>query len=157
MGATELDEVQELLEHLLPDPAGYAQRLAVQFMTRWGQSARPDATAFHTPADPQNATLGDIVITPEPPEADGTPIDMTMLLAAALGSCECWGLRPDCARCGGCGSAGWSQPDPDLFDEFVKPAMAKLSGVQAVDTERRSNSNSSKYRDNRHTVQGECA
>lgn len=157
MGATELDEVQGLLEHLLPDPAGYAQRLAVQFMTRWGQSARPDATTFHMPADPQNATLGDIVITPEPPEADGTPIDMTMLLAAALGSCECWGLQPDCVRCGGCGSAGWSQPDPDLFEEFVKPAMAKVSGASAVDAERHSNANSSKYRDNRHNVQGEYA
>ena len=46
MSATELDEVQALLERVLPDPRGYAERLLMQAMTRYGQSAEPGATAF---------------------------------------------------------------------------------------------------------------
>ena len=41
MSATELDEVQALLERVLPDPGGFAQRLLLQAMARWGQAAEP--------------------------------------------------------------------------------------------------------------------
>ena len=68
MSTTELDEVQALLEHVLPDPAGYAQRLALQVMTQWGQSAESRASAFYTAAARRTSRVGDIVITPDPPE-----------------------------------------------------------------------------------------
>ncbi len=154
MSTAELDDVQTLLERVLPDPGGFAQRLALQAMERWGQSAKSHASAPYAAAA-EDVTANGIVITPEPPDEDGTAIDMTMLLAAALGACECWGLRPGCARCWGDGAAGWVQPDPELFEEFVKPAVARMPGVSAVDHGRHTSVKSSAYHDNRHTAQGE--
>jgi hypothetical protein len=131
LSATELDEVQALLERVLPDPAGFAQRLALQVMTRWGEGAQPQASAFYTAAGTEDVTVGDIVITPDPLDADEPPVDTNILLAAALGACECWGLEANCGLCQGQGSAGWTQPDAELFEEFVKPAIARLPGVPA--------------------------
>jgi hypothetical protein len=131
MSATELDEVQALLERVLPDPAGYAQRLALQAMARWGQAAEPSASAFYTPATAEDVTISDVVITPDKADANEAPVDTNILLAAALGACECWGLRASCDLCRGQGSSGWIQPDCELFMEFVEPALAKLSGVPA--------------------------
>lgn len=132
MTATELDELQALLEHVLPDPARYAQRLAMQFMTRWGESARQDTGfSYQSTASSDPAPRGDIEITPDQQEPDDTPVDTNLLLAAALGACECWGLRAECAMCRGYGSAGWARPDPELFEEFVRPAIARLSGRPA--------------------------
>ena len=48
MIATELEEVQALPDRVLPDPAGFAQRLALQVMSQWGQAAGPTASAFYT-------------------------------------------------------------------------------------------------------------
>jgi len=126
MSATELDEVQALLDHVIPDPAGYAQRLAMQVMARWGQSAEPNPGGSYSPTATQDVMRGDLVITPDPRDKE-TPVDTNLLLAAALGACECWGLRSDCVVCRGYGSAGWTQPDPELFDELVRPAIARLS------------------------------
>jgi hypothetical protein len=131
MSATELDEVQALLERVLPDPAGYAQRLALQAMARWGQAAEPNASAFYTAATAEDVTIGDVVITPDQPDTDEAPVDTNILLAAALGACECWGLRANCDLCRGQGSSGWIQPDSELFMELVEPALAKLSGTPA--------------------------
>jgi hypothetical protein len=156
MSTTELDDVQTLLERVLPDPGGFAQRLALQAMERWGQSATSRVGAPYAAAA-EDVTANGIVIAPDPPDADGTAIDMTMLIAAALGACECWGLRPGCTRCWGDGSAGWAQPDPELFEEFVKPAVARISGVSAVDNGRHTGGESGEHPDNRHTAQGENA
>jgi hypothetical protein len=129
VSTTELEEVQALLERVLPDPAGFAQRLALQVMTRWGQVAEPRASAFYTAAETEDVTAGDIVITPDWVDANDMPIDTNILLAAALGACECWGLRANCDLCFGQGSAGWTQPDSELFEEFVKPAVARLASA----------------------------
>ena len=59
MSATELDEVQGLLDHVLPDPAGYAQRLAMQVMARWGQSAGPNPGAPYSSTAAQDVMRGD--------------------------------------------------------------------------------------------------
>jgi hypothetical protein len=128
MGITELDEVQALLERVLPDPAGYAQRLLLQAMTQWGQVAEPRASAFYTATTAEDIGESDIDLTPDQAGADETPIDTNLLLAGALGACECWGLLASCDLCRGRGSAGWTQPDPELFEEFVKPALAKCPG-----------------------------
>jgi hypothetical protein len=146
MAATELEDVQALLERVLPDPSGFAQRLLLQLMAQFGESAAPGAgpygsaaNAFYTAATHDDATASNIIITPEPPDADEPDADegdeglagTNVLLAAALGACECWGLRADCGLCQGEGSAGWAEPVPELFDEFVGPAIAKRPDVSA--------------------------
>lgn len=131
MATTELDEVQALLERVLPDPAGFAQRLAVQVMSRWGQSTGPAARAFYTDVMAEEAPPAATIIPPDWAAPDEPPVDMNLLLAAALGACACWGMRADCGACRGHGSPGWTEPDPDLFAEFVQPAVAKLTGSPA--------------------------
>jgi hypothetical protein len=167
MGATELEEVQALLERVLPDPKGFAQRLLLQVMARWGQTAghgastfspdwssfNRDASAFYTTATPEDATASEIVITPDQPAADDAPVNTNIVLAAALGACECWGLRADCHVCRGEGSAGWTEPVPELFDEFVGPAIAKLSDVCA-DNLAQHGSVTPEDSDDHQTVQG---
>jgi hypothetical protein len=123
--ATELDDVQSLLERLLPDPAGFAQRLAVQVMSRWGQSAGPATSAFYTDVTAEAGTPAATVITPDWAASEEPPVNMNILLAAALGACECWGMRTGCGACQGHGSPGWTEPDPELFAEFVEPAVAR--------------------------------
>jgi hypothetical protein len=141
MAATELEEVRALLERILPDPNAFAQRLLLQLMSQLGQSADPSAgdfgstaKAFYTAAA-YNAggddAASDIVITPERSTDAEPPGVANLLLAGALGACECWGLRADCDLCRGHGSAGWTEPIPELFDEFVGPALARLSDVAA--------------------------
>jgi hypothetical protein len=129
MSATELQEVQALLERVLPDPAGFAQRLALQVVTQWGQAAEPGAA--YTASTAEDVTAGVTVTTPDQRAVDETPADTNILLAGALGACECWGLRAECGVCGGKGSSGWTQPEPELFEEFVGPAITRLSGVSA--------------------------
>jgi hypothetical protein len=133
MSTTELDEVQALLEQVLPDPAGYAQRLALQLMTRWGLSARSTDGATDSSTTAQDITRGAMIITPDQPSRHERPVDTNLLLAAALGACECWGLQADCESCRGYGSSGWTQPHPELFEEFVQPAIARLSDRFAGD------------------------
>jgi hypothetical protein len=146
MSGTELQEVQALIERVLPDPSGFAQRLLMQLMAQFGQSAEPGvnafaasasafdsgASAFYTAAE-EDPTASEIVITPERSGPDETPAGTNMLLAAALGACECWGLQADCNLCWGQGSAGWTEPVPELFDEFIGPAIARRSDVSADD------------------------
>lgn len=129
MSRTELEEVQALLERVLPDPSGYAGRLLKQAMGQWGQVAAPTATAFYTATMAEDFTASETVTKPEQSAADERPTDINILLAAALGACECWGLQADCRLCQGLGSAGWIQPEADLFNEFVRPAIARLPGI----------------------------
>lgn len=136
VSTTELDEVQTLLEHVLPDPGGYAQRLLRQAATRWGQDAGSPATTFHT----VHATASvddDGDGAPEPPAVDDPLTDTNLLLAVALGACECWGLRASCGLCEGHGTAGWTEPDPVLFDELVMPAVLRLSAAADSDLAQR--------------------
>jgi len=143
MVTTELDEVQALLDRVLPDPAGFAQRLAVQVMARWGEPAGPAARAFYTDVTAEESTPATTVITPDWAVREEPPVDMSLLLAAALGACECWGMRADCDACQGHGSAGWTEPDPDLFAEFVQPAVATLIGGPASQHQQRATTSSS--------------
>lgn len=129
MSRTELEDVQALLERVLPDPSGFAERLAKQAIGQWGQVAAPTATTFYTATTAEDFIAGETVITPEPPAADPRSVDINILLAAALGACECWGLQADCGLCQGQGSAGWIQPEPEMFDEFVRPAIARLPSI----------------------------
>ncbi|MDX6392223.1 MAG: hypothetical protein QOJ73_3286 [Streptosporangiaceae bacterium] len=155
MSATELEEVQALLERVLPDPAGFAERLCLQIMTRWGNLPEPGARAFYTATTVDDAPAGEPVMTADPVAADEAPVDTNILLAAALGACQCWGLRAGCRLCGGYGSAGWAEPDPELFEELVGPAIARLTGFYGDGSDEPSRARADHGSSNDHTTQGE--
>lgn len=50
-------------------------------------------------------------------------------LAAALGSCECFGQDEDC-ECGGTEGPGSMLPDPLLFREYVRPCLDALRAAR---------------------------
>jgi len=132
MTTTELDEVQALLEHVLPDPGGYAQKVLMQAMTRWGNAARPPDAAGFYPPPPYDPPDSGIVITDGQDSTDDPAVNTNLLLAAALGACECWGTDAGCGVCLGAGTAGWTVPDLELFEEFVQPAITKLFGAASA-------------------------
>jgi len=126
MPDTELDDVQALLDRVRPDPTGFAQRLLVQVMARFGDVPEPDPAIFYTEDEPAVTMPVEPVSYPGPePEAE-TEIDTNLVLAAALGACRCWGLRADCEVCAGQGCTGWVRPDSELFDELIQPAVARM-------------------------------
>src|SRR4051812_41023588 len=114
MTTSELDDVTALLERVLPNPAGFAERLGQQFITVWAGGDLP--TASRVVANGKVQARDDVIDT-----------DTMLVLAAALGACDCWGMRADCRICAGEGASGWTEPDVELFREFVGPALARLS------------------------------
>jgi hypothetical protein len=155
MGTTELQDVQALLERVLPDPSGFAERLLQQVMARWAQSGEPPAAAFYTTATAQDVTGDDTVLSAGQPDPDEPPIDTNLLVAAAVGACECWGLQAGCRTCHGRGSSGWAVPDPELFQEFIGPAIARLSSMSADGDQRDGAAAPGNANETRHTAQGE--
>ncbi|GAA3938324.1 hypothetical protein [Actinoplanes auranticolor] len=67
--------------------------------------------------------LGAFTGSPAQPAADKDLAERNIVLASALGACDCWGERPDCDVCGGAGAAGWTSPDRAAFDLYVAPAL----------------------------------
>lgn len=111
MSTTELSQVEALLERVLPDPTGFAERVFQQMVDRL-------ATELPGGDGPgPGATNGSI--------AHDALADRNVLLAAAVGACDCWGQNPNCAICSGEGSAGWVEPDARLYAEFVEPAVQR--------------------------------
>jgi hypothetical protein len=52
-------------------------------------------------------------------------------VAAALGACPyCWGGDRHCRVCRGRGSAGYTAPDPELFNELVVPAVQRARALK---------------------------
>jgi hypothetical protein len=121
MSASELDDVTALLERVLPDPTGFAERLVQQVVIRWAGG------------DPMSA--GPVIVQGEAETLDAdndrSAADTTLVLAAALGACDCWGMAADCPLCAGAGTSGWTEPDVELFREFVGPALARISAEHA--------------------------
>lgn len=134
MATTELEDVQALLERALPDPFGFAQRLLLQFMAQRGNMPEADRAALFAPSGRADAAAGRTSVPPDEPATQTAQVDTNMLLAAALGACECWGLRADCDVCAGEGGTGWILPDRELFEELVKPAVVRLAGESAGGT-----------------------
>jgi hypothetical protein len=112
MSTTELGELEALLERVLPDPRGFAERVFEQIMERL--SVQPSDAA--TP-----------VIDSYDAAAHQALMDRNVILAAAVGACDCWGFEADCPVCGGAGGAGWTEPDAGLFGEFVEPAVRRIA------------------------------
>lgn len=156
MSATELEEIQSLLERVLPDPRGFAGRLLQQAVTEYGQFAPRAAAAYYAAAPTsEDLTPGEAVIVADEWITDDRPADIGILLAAALGACECWGLLADCDMCQGHGSAGWTRPDPELFEEFVRPAVDRLPSRPASGHRQHHRKTAEEDHRNHQTVQGE--
>ncbi|WP_433379080.1 hypothetical protein ACQPZX_12845 [Actinoplanes sp. CA-142083] len=111
----ELDDVMALLGQVIADPSAFGQRLAEQAVARFAQGAEPG----HVEADRV------VDMASFAPKQD----DSSVLLAAALGACACWGAQVTCPSCHGEGSAGWTEPDVALFQKFVGPAVERLSAA----------------------------
>jgi len=154
MSATELKDVQALIDRVLPDPRGFAGRLLQQAIAQYGLLAEPTATAFYT-ATAEDVTSAEAVIVSDEWAADDLPADVTTVLAAALGACECWGLLDDCDHCHGQGSTGWVQPDPELFDAFVRPALDRLTEAKVRDRGQRDPARAGQSNQDHPTEQGD--
>jgi hypothetical protein len=123
VSGTELEEILALVQRVLPDPSGFAERLVQQAVVWWADQSRTgDAAADGAHQLDDDRT---IAVTPEPSRV--ALHESNKLLAAALGACECWGDDRDCGRCAGQGASGWLEPDADLFQLFVGPAVERLS------------------------------
>jgi hypothetical protein len=111
MSGAELADLEALIERVLPDPGGFAKRVfqqAIERLDRVPGFATPAADGFDT-------------------EAYNALVEHNLLLAGALGACECWGGNLACEKCRGCGGPGWEAPVPELFREFVAPALTWVS------------------------------
>ncbi len=171
MSKTELEDVQALLERVLSEPRAFAGRLLQQAITEYGPFTEPAATAFYAAmaedvtasytAMAEDVMASDTVIVPdewsEDEWSEDEPVVTNVLLAAALGACECWGLRAECHICQGQGSAGWTQPDPELFEEFVRPAISRLSTTPARGRPEHGPAKAGHESGNHQSVQGENA
>jgi hypothetical protein len=110
--ASELPAVEALLMKALADPKGLAERLLGELTLRLTGTPQGGAP---------------VVVPGYESAAHEALVDRNLLLAAALGACECWGEDPACADCGGGGAAGWLPPDPELFAAYVVPAVRRAS------------------------------
>ncbi|MEU8365253.1 hypothetical protein AB0C27_55485 [Nonomuraea sp. NPDC048882] len=118
MTTSELAAVEALLVKALPDPMGFAERVL-------GELAERIATV--PPSD------GPAIVKGHESAAYQALVDRNVLLAAALGACECWGEDAGCPGCGGEGAAGWVPPDPELYAEYVVPAVRRISSAGPAD------------------------
>ncbi|MFI5893994.1 hypothetical protein ACIA5D_28230 [Actinoplanes sp. NPDC051513] len=111
----ELDDVMGLLGQVIADPGAFGQRLAEQAVARFAQGGDPGGA-------PADRVVDMAAFAPK-------HNDSSVLLAAALGACDCWGAEVACPTCHGEGAAGWAEPDVALFQKFVGPAVERLSAV----------------------------
>ena len=128
MTTSELDQVQALIDNVVPDPTRFAQRLVTQFVTQWGAVTEPGAATVDTTAWDGHVEASRTFERTARSAQDEALVKTNGLLAAALGACACWGFDTDCPLCRGQGCTGWTQPDRELFEEFVAPAIARLPG-----------------------------
>lgn len=111
MSTTELGELEALLERVLPDPRGFAQRVFEQVMQRL------------TTQVPETAPIVDSCDA----NAYQSLVERNSILATAVGACDCWGFEPSCPVCEGAGAAGWMTPDADLYSRIVEPAVRRMA------------------------------
>ena len=112
MTTSDLAAVEALLLRVLPDPMRFTESVLGELAQRLG-------------TDPSAG--GPTVMPSFESDAHEALVDRNMLLAAALGACECWGEKDGCPGCGGLGSAGWVPPDPEPYAQYVAPAVRRSS------------------------------
>ncbi|WP_405562728.1 hypothetical protein OG418_00365 [Streptomyces phaeochromogenes] len=54
---------------------------------------------------------------------DEAAVERNMVLAAALGACDCWGELAHCETCQEAGTSGWRSRDQAAFDLYIAPAL----------------------------------
>lgn len=54
-------------------------------------------------------------------------VERNIVVASALGACDCWGDNAHCPICDGEGAPGWLPPDPELFATYVRPAARTVT------------------------------
>lgn len=113
MSGSELRDLESLLVRAVPDPGAFGRRVMEQLMDRLA-------------ADPTGPT---ITVSAAASEQDQEMRDRDVLLAAALGACECWGRDAGCPMCAGEGGPGWTAPHPQLYHEYVAPAAAAMAAA----------------------------
>lgn len=128
MTTSELAAVETLLMKVLPDPLGFAERVFGELAERLATPVSDGPNVV--PGYPPPSHVADPGATAHP--AHAALVDRQVLLAAALGACVCWGEDGGCPECGGRGSAGWVPPDPELFAEYVVPAVRRTAGPSPV-------------------------
>jgi hypothetical protein len=114
MSTSELADLEALLIRVLPDPMGFAERVFQEMAGRLATDTSDGEQPWVVPSDQSSA--------------HEALVDRNVLLAAALGACDCWGQDPECLTCSGEGSAGWIQPERGLYDEYVEPANVRMAG-----------------------------
>lgn len=114
MSGTELTDLEALLIRVISDPSAFGRAVMEQLM---------DRLAMPSPR-PAPVTVPGTLVSDDVHEAMK---DRNVLLAAALGACECWGTDFECTECSGRGSAGWRIPDAQLYEEYVGPAISRAS------------------------------
>jgi hypothetical protein len=117
MSTTELGELEALLERVLPDPRGFAQRVFEQIMQRLTTQV-PDIAPIVDSCDAA---------------AYRGMVERNSILATAVGACDCWGFEPGCPVCEGAGAAGWMRPDTDLYSAIIEPAVRRMTDAHETD------------------------
>jgi hypothetical protein len=110
MSGSDLAQLEALLMKVLPDPMGFVNGVM-------GELAGRLATA---PGEAPTVVAGYEMAAHE------ALLDHNVMLAGALGACDCWGQDGDCPLCSGQGRAGWVEPNPALYDEYVAPAVRRV-------------------------------
>ena len=121
MTVNDLDDLEILIERVLPDPMGFVDRVLQQLVGRMSDAA---------PTTPTSTT----VVSSYDADAHERLREHNLVVAAALGACECWGLEDECPQCFGDGRSGWLPPDHQLFDEYVRPAFDRTRAARATHT-----------------------
>jgi hypothetical protein len=119
----ELNDLEILLDRVLPDPMGFVERVLQQILERLAYSS-PGANPMTVMTSPGEGLQSDAAATDALEEQN-------LVLAAALGACTCWGSDPECAVCAGHGCAAWMPPDPTLYDVYIAPAADQMSDPRA--------------------------
>ena len=115
MSGSELGDIESLLARALPDPTGFGRKLVDQLMDRM---------------------LGGSAVEGVDADRHQALVDRNLLVAAALGACECWGNDLECPLCCGVGTPGWRPPDPQLYEDYVTPAVARRPGTEGTNDDR---------------------
>jgi hypothetical protein len=114
VSGSELADLEALLIRVISDPSAFGRAVMEQLLERL--SATPSSA-------PAPVTVTGRLIDDD----DDAARDRNVLIAAALGACECWGEDLECDMCAGCGAPGWRVPDPQLYEDYVAAAARRMS------------------------------
>ena len=124
MGGSELEQVEALVMQVLPDPAGFADRVIGQLMDRLASDGSASPLPVLRPVPASTPETGQPT-SGQPAQPGELLADRNADLAAALGACLCWGEDPACRTCQGDGIPAWTDPDDELYRDYVLPAMRR--------------------------------